>query len=89
MAIRSGQIIATTTRRDIPETCVMPWRLEIKNMDNTDDIFIGNGEVTTSTGLRLGKEERLTLELAPLDRVYVISAKNAHQIGYIVFTQAC
>jgi hypothetical protein len=89
MALKSGQITASTTRRDIPVTCVMPWRLEIKNMDNTDDIFIGNGDVTTATGLRLAKEERMTLELAPLDRVFVISAKETHQIGYIVFTQAC
>jgi hypothetical protein len=89
MAVRSGQIVATTTLRDIPETCTMPWRMEIKNMDSTDDVFIGNGDVTTETGLRLAKEERITLTLAPLDRVFVISAKNTHQIGYIVFTQAC
>jgi hypothetical protein len=89
MAVKSGQLAVGTTRIDIPVTCVMPWKLEIKNMDNTDAIFIGNGDVTTSTGLRLAKGERITLELAPLDRVYLISAKEGHTIGYMVFTQAC
>ena len=89
MAIKSGQISVGTARVIIPETCIMPWKLQIKNMDSTDDVFIGNGDVTTSTGLRLAKEERLVLELAPLDRVYLVSAKEGHTMGYMVFTQAC
>ena len=89
MAIKSGQIVVGTTRVKVPATCIMPWRLEIKNADNSDDLFIGNGDVTTSTGMRLAKLERISLELAPLDEVYLVSAKAGHNAAYIVFTKAC
>lgn len=89
MAIRSGQLIVGTTALVVPETCVMPWRLEIKNADNSDDLYIGAEGVTTSTGMRLGKLERITLQLAPLDRIYLVSAKPGHNVAYVVFTQAC
>lgn len=89
MAVRSGQLVVGTTAVVLPETCVMPWRLEIKNMDNSDDLFIGEEGVTTSNGLRLAKLERVTLTLAPLDRIYLVSAKAGHNVGYLVFTQAC
>ena len=89
MAIKSGQLVVGTTRVKVPETCVMPWRLEIKNADNSDDLYIGNGEVTTSSGMRLGKLERISLSLAPLDEVYLVAAKPGHNVAYVVFTQAC
>ena len=89
MAIKSGQLVVGTTRVKIPATCNMPWRLEIKNADNSDDLFIGNSDLTTSTGMRLAKLERITLVLAPLDEVYLVSTKSGHNAAYIVFTQAC
>ena len=87
MAIRSGQLTVGTTRVEIPVTCKQPFRLVVKNMDNTDDVFIGNGNVTTATGVRLDKEERIEFFLAPFDKLFVISAKAEHQIGYILFSQ--
>jgi 2-keto-3-deoxy-6-phosphogluconate aldolase len=89
MGVRSGQITVGTTAVEIPATCSMPFRMQIKNMDASDNIFIGNGEVSTTTGMRLAKEERLELVLAPLDRVSLVSTKPGHQIAYIIFTQAC
>jgi hypothetical protein len=67
----------------------MPFRLEIKNMDNADDLFIGNGDVSTTTGIPLAKLERMTFALGPLDTVSVVSSKGTHKIGFIKFSQAC
>jgi len=87
MPVRSGRISVGTTATPIPITSTMPFRLEIKNLDNTDEVYIGNGDVTTSNGLLLAKEERLELSLAPLDIVNLVSTKVGHQVAYIILTQ--
>ena len=89
MPVKSGQLVVGTDRVEVPVTCVMPWRIEIKNADNSDDLFIGNGDVTTSTGMRLAKLERISLTLAPGDRIFLVSAKPGHNASFLVFTQGC
>lgn len=89
MAVKSGRITVGTTATDLGVTCVMPWRVLIKNDDNTDAVFIGNGDVTAANGLRLAKEATVELRLAPLDRVFAVSTKQGHTISFIRFTQAC
>ena len=89
MPVKSGQLVVGTARVEVPVTCTMPWRIEIKNADNSDDLFIGNGDVTTSTGMRLAKLERISLTLAPGDRIYLVAAKPGHNASFIVFTQGC
>ncbi|HEY7824757.1 MAG TPA: hypothetical protein VIG24_18100 [Acidimicrobiia bacterium] len=87
MAIRSGQISVGTVATEIPATSHMPFRLEIKNLDNTDDVYIGNGDVTTSNGLRLAKAENIQLFMAPLDTIKVVATKADHKVAYIIFEQ--
>lgn len=87
MPVRSGRVSVGTTATPIPVTSTMPFRLEIKNLDNTDDVYIGNGDVTVNNGLLLAKEERMELTLAPLDTINAVSTKLGHQIAYIIFTQ--
>ena len=46
MALLSGVLSVGTVATVLPATCVMPFRLEIKNNDNTDAIYIGGPGVT-------------------------------------------
>jgi 2-keto-3-deoxy-6-phosphogluconate aldolase len=87
MPIQSGQITAGTAAVEIPFTSTMPFNLEIKNLDNTDDLFIGNGNVSTTTGLKLDKEERISLTVGPSDKVFVVSAKGTHSVGFVAFSK--
>ena len=87
MPITSGQVAVGTVATEIPETCTMPFRLEIHNDDNTDDLYLGGPGVTTSTGMRVNKLEQLQVRLAPLDKVYAVSSKTGHNISYIAFRQ--
>jgi len=89
MALESGKVTVGTAATIIPSTCVMPWKLEVHNDDNTDDLFLGGPGVTTTTGMKLNKLERIDLELAPLDYVYAVSSKAGHSVSYIKFTRAC
>lgn len=83
MSVLSGVTTVGTAATEIPTTSTMPWTLEIKNNDNTDAVYIGGPAVTTTTGLRLSKEERIELPLSPLDRVYAISTKAGHSVSWI------
>jgi DNA-binding beta-propeller fold protein YncE len=89
MPVKSGRVTVGTAATPIPESCIMPWRLEIKNDDNVDTVYIGNGDVSTATGLRLDKGERVSLTLAPNDRIYCVSTKEGHTVSYIRFSQGC
>jgi len=47
------------------------------NNDNAHILYLGGSAVTTSTGLRLGAEETLTMNLGPDDRLYAVSNHTA------------
>jgi hypothetical protein len=85
--VKSGQIAVGTTATEIPVTCKQPFRIQVKNLDNTDEIFIGDMSVTTTTGIRLDKEERIEFFLAPFDKLFVVSTKAGHNVGFILFSQ--
>lgn len=89
MPVGGGQVTVGTTATEIPETCVMPFALQIHNDDNTDKVYIGGPGVTTTTGMRLNKLESIRLELSPLDRVYAVSSKTGHTISYVTFRKPC
>jgi len=87
MSVQAGRTTVGTAAVQIPATHMMPWTLEIKNNDNTDAVYVGGPDVTTATGLRLSKEERVELPLSPLDRVYVVSTKAGHTVSWVRLTR--
>lgn len=89
MPIFSGQLTVGTAATIIPQTCVMPWKLEIHNGDNSDALYVGGAGVTTTTGMQLNKIERISLDLAPGDYVYLVSTKSPHNASWVAFTSAC
>lgn len=60
-----------------------PYRMHIKNNDNTDAVYIGGSAVTTSTGYRLDKLEALDLVVSPTDLLYAVSDKLGHNISWL------
>lgn len=88
MSISAGRLTVGTAATEIPVTANQPWTIEIKNDDNTDAVYLGGSAVTTTTGLRLSKEERIELEMNPLDRVYVVSTKAGHSVSYLKIAKA-
>lgn len=89
MPVTSGKVAVGTAAVEIPETCVMPFSLQIHNDDNTDTVFIGGPGVTSATGMRLVKLESVRLDLSPLDKVYVVSTKSGHSVSYVAFRKSC
>jgi hypothetical protein len=83
MAISSGRITIGTVASIIDGTFNSNFRLIIHNNDNTDTVYLGGPDVTTSNGLVLQKEQTLQLEMNPLESVFAISAKAGHTISYL------
>lgn len=83
MAITSGQLAVGTAATAVDGVWQNPSRLTIQNLDNTDTLFIGNGSVTTTTGLGLLKLETIQFDLAPLEQVWVVATKTGHNVSWL------
>jgi hypothetical protein len=60
-----------------------PYRLHLHNNDNTDAVYLGGSDVTTTTGLMLDKGVMLELTVSPADRLYAVSTKAGHGISWL------
>lgn len=83
MAITSGQQTVGTVATVIDGKWANPSRLTIQNLDNTDTLFIGNSNVTTTNGLGLLKLETIQFDLEPLEQLHVVSTKSGHNIAWL------
>jgi len=60
-----------------------PVLLHIHNNDNTDTVYIGGPDVTTSNGLRLLKLDSLEISLHQANQIYCVSSKTGHIVSWI------
>jgi hypothetical protein len=58
------------------------------NSDNAHILYLGGSAVTTSTGLRLGAQETLTMNLGPEDRLYAVSNHTATVVSVLDIRKA-
>jgi hypothetical protein len=87
MAINSGQLSVGTSATAIDGISTSPSRLHVHNNDNTADLFLGNGSVTTSNGLRLAKLDSIELIMNPGEALHAVSASGSHAISWLRQTQ--
>ena len=60
-----------------------PVLLHIHNNDNTDAVYIGGPDVTTSNGLALLKQDSLEITLHQANTIYCVSSKSGHTVSWI------
>ena len=53
------------------------------NNDNAHNVYLGGSAVTISTGLRVGANETLSMNLGPEDRLYAVSNHTATVVGVL------
>jgi hypothetical protein len=83
MALTSGQVTIGTTPTVVDGTHNSNFRLLIQNMNNDDSIFIGDENVTPTSGLQILKLETLQLNLLPLEVIYAVSTKENLKLSYL------
>lgn len=81
--IESGQMDVGTTPTQIDGNRNIPSHLVITNLDNTDNLYVGNGNVTTANGLVVQKLQSFEIEVPANDAVYVVSSKTGHHISWM------
>jgi phosphomannomutase len=60
-----------------------PVVMHIHNNDNTDAVYIGGSNVTTSNGLKLLKEDSIEITLHQANQIYCVSNKSGHVVSWI------
>lgn len=85
--ISSGQVTVGTAPTLIDGLEVNPFRLHIHNHDNTESVYLGAFNVTTTTGLKLVKQDSIELIINPLEALYAVSSQAGHVISYLKQTE--
>jgi hypothetical protein len=83
MAITTNRVTVGTVATIVDGTYNSNFRLVIHNNDNTDAVYIGGPDVTTTNGLVLQKQETIQLQMNPLESIYAVATKTAHTISYL------
>jgi hypothetical protein len=83
MAITQGHTTIGTTATAIDGTSTNPSRMHIHNNDNQVNLYIGNADVTTSTGLVLEKIDSLEITLNPGETIYGVSSQGGHIVSWL------
>lgn len=84
MALTNGTVAVGTAATLINGPAHNNWvKFKIHNNDNTDAVYLGGSEVTTSNGVALLKQESFIFDLAPGNRIYAISTKSGHILSWI------
>ena len=81
--ISSGQTAIGTAATPIDGVWANPSRITLHNADNTDAVYIGNGNVTITNGLGVEKLQTLQFDLQPLEQLHAVSSKTGHVISWL------
>lgn len=81
--ITTGQTAVGLTAVAIDGTSNSEFRLTVHNQDNTDTVYVGNENVTVSTGLGIEKGQFLQIDMKPNDVLYAVSTKANHLLSWM------
>ncbi len=83
MAISTGHTAVLTTPVQVDGQSPNPSRIRIYNASNDKTVFIGNGNVSTSSGFGLTKLEQMELTLNPGEALFVVAESAGAEIQWI------
>jgi len=83
MPLTSSQVTVTTSPTLLVAGDSNPVLVHLHLHDNTDNVYLGNSAVTTSTGLRLTKQDSFEINLMPGNALYAIITTSTATISVI------
>ena len=83
MALVTSQVTVTTSPTLLIAADNNPVLVHLHLHDNTDNVYIGNSTVTTSTGLRLIKQDSFEVNLLPANALYAIITTGTATVSTI------
>ena len=83
MPLSTSHVTVTTSPTLLVAGETNPILVHLHLHDNTDNVYIGNSTVTTSTGLRLVKQDSFEINLAPGNALYAIITTSTATVSII------
>ena len=84
MSLTSGTVAVGTAATLIDGvTSSNPVQLHIHNNDVSDNLYLGDSNVTVNNGLVLTKLDSFEIILRPGNQIYAVSSKTGHLLSYI------
>jgi len=84
MALTTSQVTVTTSPTLLAATKTNPQHIHLHLHDNTDNVYLGNSTVTTSTGMRLIKQDSFEVILLPGNALYAIITTGTATVSTLV-----
>ncbi len=76
MTILTGQTSVGTAVVKIAGNYGQTADLHLHLVDNTDNVYVGTSDVTTTTGLKLEKQEHVEIHLGQNDALYAVASQT-------------
>ena len=83
MGIINNQVSVGTVATAITTSFPMEGHVHIRNIDNTDTVYLGGAAVTTSNGYAILKGEEIDFRIPTGDIVYAVSTKSGHVVSVL------
>ena len=83
MPLTTSQVTVTTSPTLLVAGETNPVLVHLHLHDNTTNVYLGNSDVTTSTGLRLIKQDSFEINLAPGNSLYAIITTSTATVSVI------
>ena len=83
MTISTTRVSVGTAATSLGVSFQMEHTVLIQNLDNTDAVYLGTDNVTTSNGFALNKSELLTITLPAGDNLFAVSGKTGHIVAIL------
>jgi hypothetical protein len=83
MPLSTSQVTVTTSPTLLVAGETNPVLVHLHLHENTDNVYLGNSTVTTSTGLRLVKQDSFDINLAPGNSLYAIITTSTATVSVI------
>ena len=83
MGIINNQVAVGTVATAITTPFQMEGHVHVRNIDNTDTVYLGGSAVTTSNGYAILKGEAIDLRVPTGDVLYAVSTKSGHSVSIL------
>jgi hypothetical protein len=83
MSIINNQVSVGTVATAITTSFSMEGHVHVRNIDNTDTVYLGGPGVTINNGYAILKGEDIDFRIPTGDIVYAVSGKSGHVISIL------
>lgn len=87
MTISTSQISVGTVATLIAGPDEMPQRVILHNNEASQQVFVGNGDVTTANGLHVDGKEEQVFTLNPGESLYGVCAIGTNSVSVMIQRQ--